>query len=273
MHGNPVLIYFLLFPSVLKKTYWFIYGYELERNDAGSNKKLGNLIRSLEKRYVLRRIYGHITHIRGDSERANSQFKSKAKFFYSQGYLSNVVKEPVRQLQNDYSQKTKKILVGNSTSPSNNHLSVFKMLLRYKDDDILIYCPLSYGIYEEYKNDVIKTGKELFGNKFIALTEFMTLEAYNAFLAEMDIVVFNHNRQEAMGITLSLLSMGKTVYMNPETTSFRSMIERGFKVFDNALIEREGLYKTRDVSLNPALVYKSYSYKTLIDSYTVIFSD
>lgn len=272
LHGNPILFYFLLFPSVLKKTYWFIYGYELESQDGSNNKSLGNLIRAIEKKYILKRIYGHISHIRGDSERANILFNSKAKFFYSQGYLSNVVKEPGKQLQANYSQKNKKILVGNSTSPSNNHISVFKMLLPYKDDDILVYCPLSYGIYEEYKIDVINTGKTLFGNKFISLTEFMTLEAYNCFLEEMDIAVFNHNRQEGMGITLSLLSMGKTVYMNPETTSFRSMVERGFKVFDNALIEIEGLYKNRDVSLNPELVYKYYSYQTLIDSLTIVFN-
>lgn len=92
-------------------------------------------------------IWTHKSHKRR-FELANIRFKSSAKFFYSQVFLSNVVSD----YNQDKSQQVnksivKKILVGNSASPSNDHASIFTFLLPYKDDDILIYCPLSYGIF------------------------------------------------------------------------------------------------------------------------------
>ena len=75
-----------------------------------------------------------------------------------------------------------------------------------------------------------------------------------------------------MGVTLMLLSMSKIVYMNSQTTSYNSFIDRGFKVFDNILIEKEGLFVKRDVSMNPRLVYNEYSYERLKSSLTTIFN-
>jgi len=274
MHGNPVLFYLLLFPWVLKKTYWIIYGYELGNSALPGEKAESNLLRTFIKGFVLKRVHGHITHIEGDSELANSLFKSSAKFYYSPMYQSNVVTNYTpekRQLINKPG--VKKILVGNSTCPTNNHSTIFKLLLPYKEDDILIYCPLSYGTYDEYRDGVIRMGKELFSDKFIPITNFMKLEEYNSFLDEIDIAIFNHKRQEAMGVTLSLLSKGKTVFMNSLTTSYNSLTERGFKVFDNTLIEKEGLYVKRDVTINPEQVYNYYSYDILKSSLAKIFND
>jgi hypothetical protein len=101
----------------------------------------------------------------------------------------------------------------------------------------------------------------------------MNLDEYKSFLEGMDIVIFNHNRQEAMGVTLMLLSMEKVVYMNKDTTSYRSLTDRGISVFDNALIRTDGLFKKRDVSMNPDLVYRDYSYEKLINSFKIIFND
>jgi hypothetical protein len=37
------------------------------------------------------------------------------------------------------------ILLGNSADPSNNHVEALERLLPYRDQDIKIYAPLSYG--------------------------------------------------------------------------------------------------------------------------------
>ena len=274
LHGNPVLFYFLFFPRALKKSYWIIYGYELGKTNIPGDKEKLNLIESLIKKFVLKRIRGHISHIKGDSELANSLFKSSAKFYYSPMYLSNVVTEYRQEkAQGVGKSDVRKIMVGNSTCPTNDHTSIFKMLLPYKEDDILIYCPLSYGNYPGYRDEVIQLGIELFGEKFIPITSFMKLEEYNAFIGDIDIAIFNHKRQEAMGVTLTLLNTGKIVYMNSQTTSYNSLIDRGIKVFDNKLIEKEGLYFQRDVSMNPTLVCKEYCYDKLKSSLAIIFND
>ena len=272
-HGNPIFHYFFLFPWLLKKTFWAIYGYELRNTEIYEKKSISDSFHSYMKRFVLKRISGHITHIKGDSDLANIQFKSSANFYYSPMYLSNVItidnSDDHRQIK---SKEVKNIMVGNSTSPTNNHSAIFKMLLPYREENIVIYCPLSYGTFDDYKNEVMKNGKLLFGEKFVPVTNYMEPFEYNSFLKNMDIVIFNHNRQEAMGVTLNLIGMGKIVYLNSETTSYKSLIDRGIRIFDNRIIEKEGLFVKRDVSMNADLLYPEYSYQRLIISLKTIFS-
>ena len=133
-----------------------------------------------------------------------------------------------------------------------------------------IYCPLSYGMYDEYKAKVIAIGKKMFGDKFIVLEKFMPFEEYKKFLAGIDVIIFDHNRQEAMGVTITLMSLGKIVYVNPHTTSYESLIRRGFKLFDNNLIATDGLKIDRDVSANVLRLKEYYSKKVFDDSWIKI---
>ena len=270
LHGNPLLFYFIVFPWLPARTYWVIYGYEIDDSHVRIERTWAE---RFVRWFVLRRIGGHITHIEGDSGHVNRLFKSKAKFFYSPIYLSNV--SGPHAAANDKEERLKppvRILAGNNTSPTNNHESIFKMLLPYKEEDIEIYCPLSYGLYNDYRDHVIAMGREYFGSRFIAMTEFMKPEEYLDFIEGIDIAVFNHQRQEGMGVIIQLLNYGKIVYMNGTTTSYKSFINRGFRVFDNSLILKEGLFKYRDVSDNPRLTEIYYSYNELVSSWGRIFT-
>jgi hypothetical protein len=273
LHGNPVLFYFFLFPQAIKKIYWVILGYELKYTSLLGNAEKTSRINSFIKNFVLKRISFHISNVVGDSALANAQFGSNAKCFYSPMYLSNVVTAYKQQEKSGTALNVKKILAGNSTSPRNNHIAIFKMLLPYKDENIIIYCPLSYGNFPEYKEEIIRAGTEMFGNKFHPMTTLLPLEEYNKFIDSIDIAVFNHKRQEAMGVMVNLLSRGKILYMNNQPTSYQSFIQRGFKVFDNLLIEKEGLFADKDVTANHILVLQEYSYERLIETLRVIFNN
>lgn len=261
LHG-PVFIHFLyFFPFVLKKAYWSINGYELGiiANDRNLYARM--------MRFVFRRVSGHLTHVKGDSDLANSILGSSNECIYAPMYLSNLVETSNFYFSN-ISQKDKiNVLVGNSTDPTNNHLDIFDILEKQIDKIDTIYCPLSYGIFHEYKELVIKEGIKKFGNKFSALTEFMSIEEYSNFLKNIDVAIFNHRRQQAMGVTLSLLSLGKIVYLNANTTSYNSLKERGFCVFDIDLIEKDGINFNRNVSDNKELLQRYYSKEQLIDTY------
>ncbi len=260
LHGDTLLPFFLIFPFFLKKTSWLIYGQELYSIDKENGFRL------FVKKFVLSRVKNHITHIKGDSDLANKLLNSAANFVYSPIYLSNVVStfefSPI-----DVSQKKQlKILIGNSTDPTNNHESIFKRIIKFQEDIEFIFCPLSYGMYEDYKNRVKIVGTEMFGDKFIVIEHFMKFEEYKEFLNKMDIVIFDHNRQEAMGVTLTLLSLGKIIYLNPNTTSFVSLKERGFQIYDNTLIDNEGIKINRNVNQNKLLLNKYYSQEVFDDS-------
>lgn len=267
LHGLPPLNYYILFPWFFKKALWIIYGYEIY-----PGKSIESKIFKLKKEFVLKRASGYITHIKGDADLAKKIFKSNAKYYYSPIYLSNVVLSNGQNVQKNITNKNfYNILIGNSASPTNNHISILKLLKTYKNADIKIYCPLSYGNYPEYRNKVIKEGKKIFNDKFIPLTDFMIKSDYEKFLQDIDVVIFNHSRQEAMGVTISLLGMGKTIYMNSNTTSYKSLQERGFKIFDIELIKKEGFSVTKDISDNYKLIDRYYSYDVLRDSWELIF--
>lgn len=253
LHGDALIVFFALFPFVLKKTAWVIYGQELY----GLNQN--NSIFTRLRKWVYRQVGYHITHIEGDSKLANQMLQSNAQWLYSPMYLSNVATTTDFASQDVTMKNGLKIMVGNSTDPANNHRNIFEMILPYKDQIDQIYCPLSYGLYADYKKQIIALGREWFAEKFMVIDQFMDFETYKKFINQMDVVIFDHHRQEAMGVTLTLLSLGKIVYMNSKTTSFESLSQRGFSVFDNQLIAPEGLQVNRDVTNNKACLEKYYS--------------
>ena len=71
-----------------------------------------------------------------------------------------------------------------------------------------------------------------FGGKFQPLDNLIEIGSYHALLKDIDIALFNHKRQQAMGTTITLLSLGKTVYMRPETTQWKFFDSLGIKVND-----------------------------------------
>nr|MDA3878207.1 TDP-N-acetylfucosamine:lipid II N-acetylfucosaminyltransferase [Halothiobacillus sp.] len=84
----------------------------------------------------------------------------------------------------------------------------------------------------EYAKVIATRGKEMFGNKFTPLLEFMPFENYLELLGQIDIAVFAHKRQQAMGNTITLLGLGKKVYMHSDVTPWAMFNELGVKVFD-----------------------------------------
>ena len=123
------------------------------------------------------------------------------------------------------------IQLGNSADPTNNHIDVLKQLTKYKEENIQIFAPISYG-NKEYAKEVILYGNDIFGDKFIPLTDFMPFEKYLEFLGTIDIAIFAHKRQQAMGNIISLLGMGKKVYMRSDITPWQLFDRIDVKVFD-----------------------------------------
>ena len=112
---------------------------------------------------------------------------------------------------------TANVLLGNSATPTNRHLGAIDALSRFAAEDIRVYAPLSYGD-DGYRTKVIEKGREVFGDKFIPVTDFMERAEYIAFLEKMDIGVFNYDRQQGLGNIHILLRMGSKVYMSSDSS-------------------------------------------------------
>lgn len=185
------------------------------------------------RRAVIRKMGHLVTYLKGDYELAQKWYDTKGKHHECFMYPSNLYKEyNIKPKAHD----TINIQLGNSADPSNNHIEVLKKLEKYKNEDIKIFVPLSYGD-QDHAKEVIRYGKNIFKDKFIPLTEFIPFEKYLEFLGEIDIAIFAHKRQQAMGNTITLLGLGKKVYMRSDISPWQLFKDIDVKVYDVANIE------------------------------------
>ncbi len=124
-----------------------------------------------------------------------------------------------------------RIILGNSATSENQHKYVFEILQHLKDENIEIFCPLSYGD-EAYGKDIAILGEKIFGSKFHPIFEWISMEKYIKFLSTFDIGIFGCDRQQAMGNINSLLRLGKKVYLRSDTSMFFNYTKVGFKCYD-----------------------------------------
>lgn len=230
IHGfNQSYLFYLFFfqPWLLKKLYWIVWGGDLY-SYLQESKSLKMKILCFIRENIFKKIQHTITYIKGDYELAQKWYDLKGEYHECFMYPSNLYKE--------YDMKLNKhscinIQLGNSADPTNNHIEVLEKLVKYKNGNIQIYVPLSYGD-KEYTKKVIFVGKKIFGDKFIALTEFMPFEKYLEFLSKIDIAIFAHKRQQAMGNIISLLGLGKKVYIRSDITPWELFRNINVKIYD-----------------------------------------
>lgn len=110
---------------------------------------------------------------------------------------------------------SKAILLGHSAADYGNHIMGLELLKKWKDEDIKIYCPLSYGD-PAYRDTVIDKGREMFGYKFVPMIDFMEMEQYYEFLNGIDAALFPMTRMAAGTTLLYLSSRGKKIYLSQE---------------------------------------------------------
>ena len=229
IHGlsQPYNIIYLFFnPWLLKKCYWMLWGGDLYSYKL-SQRTLRWYILEFFKKPIIKNIGYITTTIPGDYYLAQQWYNTKASYIQNLMYPSHVARSFNFLLNNNHSLIN--IQIGNSADSSHKHIEVFNMLLKYKDENIKIWVPLSYGD-EIYADKVIKKGMELFGDKFVPLIDFMNFEDYNLYLASIDIAFFNYDRQQAMGNIIGLLSLGKTVYLKSSITPYKYFVDLGIKI-------------------------------------------
>jgi len=233
LHGlYPSKIIILLFfqKKLLNKTYWLIWGGDLY-SYKDRNKKFNTKIYEIFKRSVIRNIKGLISPIVGEYKLVKKWYNANGRYFNCIGYPSNVFKND-KNVNIKKDDKIEYIQVGNSSDPSNNHLEIFSKLEKYKNQNIKIVCPLSYGP-KLYRNTVLAEGERIFKDKFVPLLKFLDRESYIEILSNIDIAIFNHNRQQAMGNIITLLGMGKKVYIRNDITTWDFFNKHYIKIFNS----------------------------------------
>lgn len=217
-------------PSFLKKSFWIMWG-----GDFYFPEKQSEL-----QKYMIENVPYLVTGTKGEIDYVRNNYNAKGEHIEAFAYTSNLFKNIKSSPK--IVDKTR-ILVGNSSTETNQHFEVFNKLEIYKNENIEIFVPLSYGDFK-YGMQVMKVGYEIFGDKFKPIIDYMNEQDYYKFLSTIDIGIFNHNRQQGMGNIITLLGMGKKVYMNPEVTTYEMFIDKNikvdsFKLFDLNILSPE----------------------------------
>jgi hypothetical protein len=269
IHGlfcNHLMYLLAMQPWILKRCYWVMWGGDLYAHDSLAKDWRWRKNEWL-RRFIIKRIGHFVTYIKGDYELAKKWYGANGEYHSCFMYQSNLYKGydvPPKQ------GSATNVLVGNSADTTNNHAEVFERLRPYATQDIQIYCPLSYGS-SKYANQIAKLGKEMFGDKFIPLLEFIPFEKYLELLGQVDIAVFAHRRQQAMGNTITLLGLGKKVFMRDDITSWETLNQLGihvYSLFNFDLSEQPEEAKR----VNEAIVRKYFSELNLHNQINKIFA-
>lgn len=162
----------------------------------------------------------------------------------------------MNSLEENSAQKNKiNILLGHSAAEYGNHQWGMELLEKYKDENIRIFCPLSYGS-EIYRKKVMELGNEKFGDKFVPMINFMEHKEYCTFLNTIDVAVFPLTRMAA-GTTLTYLNaIGKKIYMNAEQ----------IKNFSNLNIQAEDITEIKKQNFKEFITYSNLDQKKKIEN-------
>ena len=260
-----VILLLALQPWLLKKSCWAIWGGDLY-SYRSSDRTIKWRITEFFKKLIVPRLGHFITHVKGDYGLARQWYGAKGTWHECFLYPSNLYKK--YPLESSLHQGTN-ILLGNSATPTNNHFNALERLMPFANNSIRIYCPLSYGD-PAYAEEIEQAGKKMFGEKFIALRSFTPFEEYLRLLARIDIAVFNHDRQQAMGNITTLLGLGKKVYMRTDLSSWNVFSSIGAVVFDINDLEMKPLESGLQ-SKNAAAVANYFSTERLVDGWRNVF--
>jgi dTDP-N-acetylfucosamine:lipid II N-acetylfucosaminyltransferase len=262
------IVWLLAFqPWLLKKCYWVIWGgdlYHYQFRDRDFRSSVYEKIRA----FVIKRMGHLVTYFKGEYDLVKQWYDTSGAHHECFTYPSNIFQNFELKPQDHTSIN---IQIGNSATPTNQHFEVLEKLSVYKDQNIKIFVPLSYGDMV-YAEKVIEFGKSKFGDKFVPMQEFITIDKYLDFLSSIDIAVFNHNRQQAIGNSIALLGLGKKVFMRTEVTSWVALQDLGLQIFDVVYLDVRPL-EPDEADENKKKIAEHFSEVNLIAQLESVFYD
>lgn len=158
------------------------------------------------------------------------------------------------------------VLIGNSASITNNHLESFELVKQLELRKRKVIVPLSYGSFN-YREIIIKKGKEELGGSFQPLTEFLAIDEYIAILQSCSIVIMNHLRQQALGNIVIALYMGAKVFLDKRNPIYTFFANQGVYIYclEDLSEECEGKLSIEQISYNREVLKKHWSRSVIFE--------
>lgn len=226
---SNIHILFLYFnKEILDKLIWIEFGADLYELEKPASKSIDKVIKYKLKYNVLSRIKNVVCIFPPDIKYYREKFpNSNAKVYYAPytGAFTNnndMYKYDLNysMLKNAHkSGETIYIQIGHQANKQLNHLKVLDDLVKFKDNNIHLIIPLSYGD-KSNAQAVEKKAVELFGNKVTILKDFISIEDYRNLMDKVSIAIFNTKRQIALGNINFLIKKNVKIYIPSDGVMF-----------------------------------------------------
>ena len=122
------------------------------------------------------------------------------------------------------------IFVGNSSSFSNNHISVFEKLSKLDLNGRKIITPLSYG-NSNYRSTITTLGFKYFKKNFLPIMDLISEKKYEDLMCTSSISIFNHYRGQASGNILKFIYFGCKVFLSIKNPIYDYLLQKNIKVY------------------------------------------
>lgn len=232
-HSFPVsrsLFFWYRYSKYMSKAIWSVWGQDAYWYNYAKRSPENWLYEWLRTR-LIRRIRIIFCPVKRDYDFITKHYKTRAQYVYGI-YPIPTDFEYLRKLR--HKKKEDNIIniqVGNSATKTNNTEEVLRFLSRFKNKNIKVFCPLSYGDCE-YARKISEIGSKLLGDRFTPLLALMDRESYAQFISSIDVLIMNHKRQQGLGNIFSYLYLGKKVYIRADNQSFDFFDSNGIKIYD-----------------------------------------
>lgn len=125
-----------------------------------------------------------------------------------------------------------RIVINNSASPTGNHITLLNKIHQIDTEQTIekLIVPLSYG-NQVIREQTLKLGTQLFGDRFNPLVEFMPKDAYFKLFEEVSVAFFGARRQEAAGNIFQLLDRGVKIFLRNDNNMIDFLRDKGYRVF------------------------------------------
>lgn len=198
----------------------------------------------------------------------DSDYKTRFNgIYYSIEYISKGFYYSQNQLGNN-------IFIGNSASNSSNHFDIFLQLKNKVLSNAKIVVPLSYGC-PRYRRAINFIGKIIFKNQFSPLNNILSLEKYNEILSSCNVMIFNHNRAQAIGNIIFGVWAGHKIFLKKTNPVYRYLKNMGITVFsiEEELIKENinALEKDKQIQ-NRQVIESHYKEEKIRENYLEIIN-
>lgn len=284
MNNPKVLALFYLWPRLLNKTNWVIWGGDIYDNT--DPKNIRSQVICAMRQSVYPKVRWATTLSRRDYEYAHKEYGLVAREFegcYPVPASTN--SQLILNLRNnrDFCGDSRSFIVqvGNSATESNCHIEALNALSRYKDENVRIFMPLNYGLegYELYADYVESYAEKIFGkDRVFVLRDRVEGKNYLEMLSKVDVGVFNNNRQQAMGNISQLLLLGAKIYIREDISMWKHFESLGCKLNDFNDIATQSFedfigYDTVQRAANISIIEKRHAIDEKVRTWKKIFSE